>query len=244
MALTGWLESTLIKANFFKKIGSPGHMTRKKKTEAKAKKMRMRIFGSVISAMTMAMIPAAGMAAMSVAEQHYVFKMDITQDVSARTFVIGEFVKAKELRPPAAIPVAEKNKMLLSLRTRETDDAGEKQIRAAHALVSPVLFELASSSLAERTEEELLAALEKRTDKKTPLQITGYTCDLGSQQVNDDLAMKRATTVAELLRAHGFRVGAVHGKGKQGYVSSDPAMRHLNRRVEIVIPSRSAREER
>jgi len=215
-----------------------------KESRGKCKTMRMRIYNSVISAVMLAMIPASGTAAVSVAEQNYVFEMDVTRDVAFRTFVIGELVKSKELRPPAEVPVAEKNKMLLSLRTRETDNSGEKRIRTAHSLVSPVLFELASSSLAERTEEELLAALEKKTDKKTPLQITGFTCDLGSQQVNDDLAMKRATTVAELLRAHGFRVGAVHGKGKQGYVSSDPAMRRLNRRVEIVIPSRPSRKER
>lgn len=206
--------------------------------------MRMRIYSSVISAVMLAMISANGTAAVSVAEQNYVFEMDVTRDVAVRTFVIGEFVNAEKLRAPAEVPVAEKNKMLLSLRTRETDDAGEKRIRTVHPLVSPVFFELASSSMAERTEDELLAALEKKTDKNIPLQITGYTCDLGSQQVNDDLAMKRATTVAELLRAHGLRVGAVLGKGKQGYVSSDPAMRHLNRRVEIEIPSRPAREER
>jgi flagellar motor protein MotB len=56
--------------------------------------------------------------------------------------------------------------------------------------------------------------------------------------------MKRAATVAELLRAHGFRVGAVTGKGKQGYVSNNPAMRQLNRRVEVGISSRPARGER
>ena len=216
----------------------------KKKTEANAKTMRRKIYSSVISAVMLAIIPANGAATVSVAEQNYVFKMDVTREVAVSTFVIGEFVKAKELRAPAEVSVAEKNKMLLSLRKRETDDAGEKRIRTAHSLVPPVLFDLASASLAEKTKEELLAALAKRTDKNTPLQVTGYTCDLGSQRVNDDLAMKRATTVAELLRAHGFRVGAVMGKGKQGYVSNNPAMRQLNRRVEVGISSRPAGEER
>lgn len=206
--------------------------------------MRMRIFGSVISAITMAMIPAAGMAAMSVAEQHYVFKMDITQDVSARTFVIGEFAQTKQLRPPAAIPVAEKNKMHLTVRRSEAIGTGEKQIENALPRIPPVLFDLASSRLAERTEEELLSGLKKVADKDTPLQVTGFTCDLGTQQVNDLLALERATVVADLLKFHGFNVVAVRGKGKQGYVSSDPGMRHLNRRVEIVVPSRPARRER
>ena len=206
--------------------------------------MRIRIYSSVITALAAAIIPATGMAAMSVEQQEYIFKMEISRDISTSTFVIGEFVKAEELRAPAEVPVAEKNKMLLSLRTRETDDSGEKRIRAAQSLVPPVLFELASSSLAERTEDELLAALEKRTDKNTPLQITGYTCDLGSQQINDDLALKRATVVAHLLNSHGFQVGAVLSKGKQDYVSSDSDLRHLNRRVEIKILSRHPRGER
>lgn len=206
--------------------------------------MRMRIFGSVISAMAAAMIPAAGMAAMSVAEQHYVFKMDITQDVSARTFVIGEFAQTKQLRPPAAIPVAEKNKMLLSFRKRQAIGKGEKQIDNGQPRIPPVLFDLSSSRLSGEMEQEILAALEKMADKDTPLQVTGFTCDLGSQQVNDLLALERATVVAELLKFHGFNVVAVRGKGKQGYVSSDPRMRHLNRRVEILIHSRSASVER
>lgn len=219
-------------------------MTRKKKTEAKAKKMRMRIFGSVISAMAMAMIPAAGMAAMSVAKQHYVFKMDITQDVSAHTFVIGEFAQTKQLRHPAAIPVAEKNKMLLSVRRSEAIGTGEKQIENSQLRIPPVLFDLSSSSLSGEMEQEILAALEKMADKDTPLQVTGLTCDLGSQQVNDALALERATVVADLLKSHGFQVVTVMGRGKQGYVSNDPAMRHLNRRVEILIPSRPAGGER
>jgi len=206
--------------------------------------MRMRIFGSVISAIAMAMIPAAGMAAMAVAEQHYVFKMDITQDVSARTFVIGKFAQTKQLRPPAAIPVAEKNKMLLSLRKKGTDGTGEKQIENAQLRIPPVLFDLSSSILSGETEQEILTALEKMADKDTPLQVTGFTCDLGSQQVNDLLALERATVVADLLKSHGFQVVTAMGRGKQGYVSNDPAMRHLNRRVEILIPSRPAGGER
>ncbi len=202
--------------------------------------MRKWISGSVISAVAMAMIPVNGLAAMAVTEQHYVFRMAVTRDVPVRTFAIGAFVNAKKLRAQADVSVAEKNKMLLSLRTRETDDVDEKRIRIAHPLVPPVLFDLASTSLAEKTEEELLAALGKRIDKTTPLQVTGYTCDLGAQQVNDALAMERAKAVGGLLKFHGFRVGAVLGKGKQDYVSRDPGMRHLNRRVEIEITSPSA----
>ena len=69
--------------------------------------------------------------------------------------------------------------------------------------------------------------------------VTGYTCDLGTQRTNDVLARKRAETVADMLKALGFKVVAVMGKGKQGYITDNPDMGHLNRRVEIAILSQS-----
>lgn len=201
--------------------------------------MRIWFSGSVISALAMVMIPATGMTAMSVEQKDYVFKMDVTRDISTSTFVIGEFNRTKQLRSPVAIPVTEKNKMLLSLRKREIDSTDEKQIQIDQTLIPPVLFDLSNSSLSGEMEEKLLSALEKKADNNTPLQVKGYTCDLGTQQVNDILALKRATVVADLLKSHGFIVVAVMGKGKQGYITSDPEMRHLNRRVEIGILTQS-----
>ena len=201
--------------------------------------MRIWFSGSVISVLAMVMIPATGMTAMSVEQKDYVFRMGVTRDISTSTFVIGEFAQKKQLRPPAAIPVAEKNKIHLALRKGQAIVTGEKQIDNVQRTIPPVLFDLSSSSLSRETEQEILSALEKMVDKDTPLQITGFTCDLGSQQINDLLALKRATVVADLLKFHGFNVVAVSGKGRQGYVSRDPEMRHLNRRVEIGILSQS-----
>lgn len=201
--------------------------------------MSIWIFGSMIAALVVAMIPATGMTAMSVEQKDYFFKMDVTRDISTSTFVIGEFNRAKQLRPPVAISVAEKNKMHLALRKGQAIVTGEKQIDNVQTTIPPVLFDFSSSTLPEEAEEKMLPALGKKADKSTPLMVTGYTCDLGTQQINDVLALKRATVVADLLKFHGFRVVAVMGKGKQGYVTSDPEMRHLNRRVEIGILTQS-----
>ena len=182
-----------------------------------------------------AMIPTTGMTAMSIAQQDYVFKMDITRDIATSTFVIGEFNRTKQLRPPAAISVTDRNKMQLALRKRATDETGDKHFDNLRTTISSVLFDFSSSTLPEEAEQKILTVLAKKADKATPLWVTGYTCDLGTQQVNDVLALKRANAVADLLKSQGFRVAAVMGKGKQGYVSRDPKMRYLNRRVEIGI---------
>jgi outer membrane protein OmpA-like peptidoglycan-associated protein len=197
--------------------------------------MRKWIFGSVITVLAAVMISPTGLAAMSVEQQDYVFKMEITRDISTNTFVIGEFTNIKQLRPPAEIQVAEKKKMRLAIRMRKPVVTGEQKIENVQALIPSILFNRASSKLPEQTWVKICPTLGRMVSKSTPLQVIGYTCDLGSQQVNDALALQRATVVADLLQSHGYRVAVTMGKGKQGYVSSNPAMRHLNRRVEISI---------
>lgn len=97
--------------------------------------MKILISGSVIIGLVAAMVPATGMTAMSIEQQDYVFKMDTTRDITASTFVIGESNRTKQLRPPVAISAAEKNKMHLAIKKRETFVTGEKQIENVHRSV-------------------------------------------------------------------------------------------------------------
>ena len=198
------------------------------------------ISGSMITVLVATMIPATGMTAMSVEQQDYIFKMGITLDIPISTFVIGEVTSVKQLRPPSEIPTIEKIKIHLALRKRESIVTGEKQIENVQSVIPPVFFDLSSSTLSKEAEEKILDALAKKAEITTHLIITGYTCDLGSQKVNDVLALQRASVVADLLQSHGYRFVDVTGKGKQSYVSIDPEMRHLNRRVEFGIPSQPA----
>jgi len=64
--------------------------------------------------------------------------------------------------------------------------------------------------------------------------VTGYTCDLGSQEHNDRLALKRAESVSSYLKEKRVIPVRIEGKGKCCYVSEE---RELNRRVEIITPS-------
>jgi outer membrane protein OmpA-like peptidoglycan-associated protein len=192
--------------------------------------MKTWIAASLITALSWALLPAAGLASMSIEQEVYLFRMDVTRDVMAGTFVIGEFENEVPLSPPAAATIAIKNRSQLALRTAEESNA----TGTSSPLIPPILFDLASAELPEKPKTEILQALEKKVSRSTPLQVTGFTCDLGAQMVNDKLARQRAEAVAELLKSHGYVVPVVTGKGKQDYLSKSPQMRHLNRRVEII----------
>ncbi len=84
-----------------------------------------------------------------------------------------------------------------------------------------------------------LAALATRvagqTGADTPLVVTGYTDDIGPQQYNDDLALRRARSVRTVLSDAGLSSVLVEGRGKTDYVASNetPEGRALNRRAEV-----------
>lgn len=66
-----------------------------------------------------------------------------------------------------------------------------------------------------------------RLPRDLKYEITGYTCDLGSKEYNDRLALRRAISVRDYLRVE----AEVSGKGKCCYAESKN--REKNRRVEI-----------
>ncbi|MCJ7602846.1 MAG: OmpA family protein, partial [Desulfobulbaceae bacterium] len=137
---------------------------------------------------------------MSIEQRVYLFRMDVTRDVIAGTFVIGEFENEVPLSPPAAATIAIKNRRQLALRTAEESNA----TGTSSPLIPPFLFDLASAELPEKAKTEILQVLEKKVSRSIQLKVTGFTCDLGPQRVNDQLALQRAEVVAELLKSHGY----------------------------------------
>lgn len=87
-----------------------------------------------------------------------------------------------------------------------------------------VFFDIGSAKL-KNTEIMKLDAM----DKDREYSVTGYTCDLGSADVNDALALERAKTVAKYL---GDIVFEIAGKGKCCF--TEPQNRDADRRVEII----------
>ena len=87
-----------------------------------------------------------------------------------------------------------------------------------------VLFGLDNSALS-GAEKARLSFFVKSLDAETKagnLFVTGYTCDLGTKDHNDVLAMKRAEAVETYLRKAGLRAMWVTGMGKCCYATKDP----------------------
>ena len=195
----------------------------------------------MIIALAAITIPAAGLAAVSVEQRGYFYAMEVTQGVATRTFVIGDFGPSLPLRPPAKALVAQNGMADSAISTAQPSSS--PVAAPSGGLVPPILFQLASATVPVEAEAVIIPRLEKEVVPSTPLQVTGFTCDLGPQKVNDDLALRRARAVADLLEPYGYSVPVVTGRGKRDYVSTDPAKRYLNRRVEISVASRPTRSE-
>lgn len=90
-----------------------------------------------------------------------------------------------------------------------------------------VYFNLNSSALRPEEKEKLNTA---PSLFKGDVVVTGYTCDIGSEEYNRRLSLKRAGAVAEYLKLVGVAPREITGKGKCCPISDK---KELNRRVEI-----------
>lgn len=78
-----------------------------------------------------------------------------------------------------------------------------------------------------------------------PVQVSGYTDNVGARAFNLDLSQRRARAVADVLREQGFSAAqlAVNGYGEDNPVASNAAEagRRLNRRIELLISAQVPR---
>lgn len=180
----------------------------------------------------------------------------ITRPTVAEGFVIGEFSQSKSLRPAAttrkfpvvAVKVGTEGPAAESLAQPQANKpiAPEKQpegpapVGPASAepnrpcLLSVVHFKLGSAKLSQAGIDQITTAIKKcDIAATTQLRVVGYTCDLGSDSLNAELSQARAEAVAHLLRGRGYTV--IESVGSLERLFSEPAIRRLNRRVEIQI---------
>lgn len=145
-------------------------------------------------------------AAMEVRQETVNFHMATTQDVVCETFVL-------------------------------TDLPWSQKVPQNTCQLPLIHFQKGRSTLIPAEASSFLAALQQcRITQDTPLTITGYTCELGPDQLNQTLSLQRANTVANLLRTRGYVVATVQGKGSQNPISHDPQRFSNNHRVEIEVP--------
>jgi outer membrane protein OmpA-like peptidoglycan-associated protein len=85
-------------------------------------------------------------------------------------------------------------------------------------IIPPVLFDLNSAILKHGEKSKLLISLPFLRKAKS-ISVKGYTCEKGSKEYNDGLALRRALAVARFLEDHGIKSSEVTGEGKCCYVS-------------------------
>lgn len=77
--------------------------------------------------------------------------------------------------------------------------------------------------------------------KKIPLNyqgeilIEGYTCDIGEEEYNKNLSLKRANAIADLLREKGYQNTKVIPYGESAYPAQQGPARYLYRKVNISL---------
>jgi len=152
----------------------------------------------------------------SVLWQEHAYKSDGFRYVPVRTFLLG---RAED--PP----------------TRLTLVAAEQPVTVPPARLTKELvvhFALNSTHLSDEGRQTLGGALDQFRAARQ-VTVVGYTCSLGSQERNDQLARARAETVAAFLENNGVPVAGVAGRGKCCYVAPNDTEegRAKNRRVVV-----------
>ena len=122
---------------------------------------------------------------------------------------------------------------LAALQAKQTD-------RGMVLTLGDVLFDTGKSTLkpgAMKTIDDLAAFMQQHPERK--VLIEGYTDSVGSDEMNQELSERRASSVRDALtrRAVPFDHVQVHGLGERYPVASNDSNsgRQLNRRVEVVF---------
>ena len=138
------------------------------------------------------------------------------------------------LREIAQVTDRETFVLTSTLNHRQTA-CGEKVTEATVACQLPVVhFQLGSAELPQAEQTLLLAALAQCSiAPETALIVTGHTCSLGTEEHNRILSRERAEQVAAILRAHGYTVSMLEGKGS--YYPLPGTELANNRRVELAL---------
>ena len=116
----------------------------------------------------------SGAMALEIRQQEFTFDMAITKNMESESFIIAE-------GSTSLTQLSESCQMLM------------------------IHFQKESATLPPKAAQEIIAKIRKNgVLPNTPLRVTGYTCELGIDKLNQALSQKRARTVAEILRGHGY----------------------------------------
>lgn len=192
--------------------------------------------------------PAAGGEATTIYQEVYRYPGDLVVIKPSETFVLGEAphrprltimahpappLLSVRMTAPATNPVEATASSETVKHGAARDEAESVPVTNSACVLPTIQFKWASTWVSPRQARALLGALATCHAKR--ITVTGYTCDLGSQAVNDRMAFGRAEVVAKLLAANGYQGIDIKSFGKSHYVTDIPGRRHQNRRVEVTV---------
>lgn len=133
-----------------------------------------------------------------------------------------------------------------SLAAQLVDLQAQLTNRGSVVTLGDVLFETGSAQLREPGQRAVakLGVFMQAHPERT-VAVEGFTDNLGSESLNQELSERRALTIRNALIAAGVAADriAVHGYGKAYPIASnsDATGRQMNRRVEVVISDQNGR---
>ena len=159
--------------------------------------------------------------AKEIVQKDYKFNYDIAKSEQSEMYVVSKHDK------PGII---EKQRMAEeeSLKSESSGVAVLKKNPFKKRKI--IYFDLNKSNVKNSESEKLKSLTNINIAGKTIL--IGYTCELGSQELNESLARERADNVEQFLKNMGIANCQKFSKPKCCYVSSSDLA--LNRRVEII----------
>ena len=155
--------------------------------------------------------------------------------------------KIVEIREPEIKPIIQKKEektiiekpLEIEKETIEEPTVSEdtkKDLEDLEALISGFPINVTQLNKKQKLElDEKIKILKKHSNWE--IDLVGYTCDIGSQEINNRIAKQRAEAVEQYFVANGIQASRINisGQGKQDYVTSNinEDARLLNRRVAI-----------
>jgi len=155
-----------------------------------------------------------------IVKDHHIFSYETAQCADTQQFLVTD-------RPFSIVPPDKSIKLDFEVFT--PSESKPNQVKSCS-----VFFSIGASTLDENETQKLSQFIDElKNDQACSIDVTGYTCWLGSDEYNQKLAEKRAQTIADILKKGNIAVKSVTGKSGCCYTSdTDPAQ---NRRVDITV---------
>lgn len=181
------------------------------------------------------LIPLSSFAS-DIRQRPFAYSFDAASAQSGDTFVVcSECPDSKLSILPAVAKLAVRMSTPMAIQPPATQSnvvaaAPSKEQPEIKGLLGTVHFQFNSFSLSQY-EQGKLEKLSREIPAGNAVDVTGYTCTIGTDDYNKNLSFRRAEAVATTLKAKGVNIGTIEGRGKCCPASQN---KQQNRRVEII----------